>query len=91
MLGSWLRGAPLIGDTGEKELNREKSQLLVVLGFFSFDQRVDFASSNQPTCWIGDYRRKCPNSSVYEGEFCLHNERNLSSGATGIKRANDSG
>ena len=46
MLVVRLHEAPPIGDTGQYQLKRGSSQLLVVLGFFHFDLRVDLACPN---------------------------------------------
>ncbi|CAM9871434.1 unnamed protein product, partial [Sphacelaria rigidula] len=37
-----------MGDIGGNEPKRRNNQLLIVLGIFHFDLRVDFASPNQP-------------------------------------------
>ena len=53
MFGFRVHEAPHMGDMVKNEPKRLYSKLLVGLGFFHFDFRVDFASPNQPLFWGG--------------------------------------
>ena len=53
MFGFGLHKVPPVGDMSKNNPKRGNSQLLVLLGIFYFDSRVDVASLNQPLFWSG--------------------------------------